>query len=163
MCLPAVIHVEDKSVSQQDNKWRNDYLDSFLRGLMCGLISFFACRYIFQQWPERLFIFLLICLDCPGIVRRCLSRVLAGFKYARAFLVDPVHFFCCEILLRRIRRQITTTYYSATDMLWMTVDVVSFSQCKLCLSVIASWRHSLALNARNMLILRSIDAVFVPI
>lgn len=64
--------------------------------------------HIFQQWPERLFIFLLICLDCPGIVRRCLSRVLAGFKYARAFLVEPVHFF---------EEQITTTYYSATDML----------------------------------------------
>lgn len=36
---------------------------------------------------ERLFIFLLICLVCPRIVRRCLSRVLTGFKYALAFLL----------------------------------------------------------------------------
>lgn len=41
----------------------------------------------YNNGDERLFIFLLICLVCPRIVRRCLSRVLTGFKYALAFLL----------------------------------------------------------------------------
>lgn len=102
---PAASHglmtVEDKS-DEQDNKRRNDYPGSFLAGQAQ------------RQWrlqarekgrkrkqnkegiiispsttkAEHLFMFLLICLVCPVIVRRCLSRVLVGFKYAEEFLLS---------------------------------------------------------------------------
>lgn len=89
---------------------------------------------------EHLLIFRLICLVCPAIVRRCLSRVLVGFNMHKAFSFS--FFFFLDRGARQGRGEERTTTMNSLNRKWYVVNEGD-NHCDCCVLFTMQIRSSL--------------------